>query len=69
MQSKAKLKLSPTSLKIEYWDIDEVVRFTGLAKKTIYNLCSKGDLNHFKQRKRLVFVPQEVRNFMEPKGE
>lgn len=68
MPSKAKLQLQPRSLIIEYWYIDDVVKFTNLAKKTIYNLCSKGELNHFKQRKRLVFIPQEVRNFMAPKG-
>lgn len=66
--TKDKLKNNVQSLKLEYWYIDDVVKFTGLAKKTIYNLCSLGELNHFKQRKRLVFIPQEVHKFMAPKG-
>lgn len=68
MPRKTALKLQPSSLTEEYWDIDKVVEFTRLKKKTIYNLVSLGELNRFKRRKRLVFIPQEVRNFMEPKG-
>lgn len=50
------------------WDIDDVVKETRLAKKTIYNLCSLGVIPHLKQRKRLVFIPQEIRKWNSPKG-
>jgi predicted DNA-binding transcriptional regulator AlpA len=69
MASKAKLKLSPSSsFKIEYWNIEDVMKETGLARKSIYNLCSLGVLPHFKQRKRLVFIPQEIRDWNTPKA-
>lgn len=52
----------------QIWDIDDVVKETKLAKKTIYNLCSLGVIPHLKQRKRLVFIPQEIRKWNSPKG-
>lgn len=60
---------NPSSLKFEYWKIEDVMRISGLAKKTIYNLCSKGEIPHLKQRKRLVFIPQEIQKWIAPKGE
>ena len=51
-----------------FWKIEDVVNYTGLAKKTIYNLCSMGDLPHLKQRKRLVFIPNEVSKWFTPTG-
>ena len=52
----------------KYLNIDDVVSITGLAKKTIYNLCSLGELPHLKQRKRLVFIPEEVSMWNRPTG-
>jgi predicted DNA-binding transcriptional regulator AlpA len=51
----------------EIWKIEDVVIYTGLAKKTIYNLCSLGELPHLKQRKRLAFIPEEIRKWNLPK--
>jgi predicted DNA-binding transcriptional regulator AlpA len=51
-----------------FWKIDDVASFTGLAKKTIYNLCSMGEMPYLKQRKRLVFIPNEIRKWNTPKG-
>lgn len=47
-----------------YWTIEDVVAFTGLAKGTIYNLCSAGQIPHQKKRKRLIFHPKELLNWM-----
>jgi predicted DNA-binding transcriptional regulator AlpA len=68
METKANLKSSPTLFENEIWKIEDVVNYTGLAKKTIYNLCSAGEIPHLKQRKRLVFIPQEIRKWNLPKG-
>lgn len=51
-----------------FWKIEDVMNETGLARKTIYNLCSLGIIPHLKQRKRLVFIPQEIRKWNSPKG-
>lgn len=50
------------------YHIEDVARVTGLSKKTIYNLCSLGEIPHLKQRKRLVFIPQEIHKWNLPKG-
>lgn len=44
------------------WGIDEVCSFTKLAKGTIYNLVSRGDIPYRKRHggRRLVFIPSEV---------
>lgn len=70
MSKTAKLSSIPTTLfdNFEYWKIEDVMKITGLAKKTIYNLCSKGEIPHLKQRKRLVFIPQEIRKWNLPTG-
>jgi hypothetical protein len=69
MQSKDKLKSGNTLFEnIKYWYVDDVVRETRLAKKTVYNLCSLGEMPHLKQRKRLVFIPDEIRKWNAPKG-
>jgi predicted DNA-binding transcriptional regulator AlpA len=52
----------------QIWKIEDVVTFTGLAKKTIYNLCSLGEIPHLKQRKRLVFIPREIQKWFSPTG-
>lgn len=52
----------------QIWRIEDVVKETRLAKKTIYNLCSLGEIPHFKQRKRLVFIPNEIRKWNSPRS-
>jgi predicted DNA-binding transcriptional regulator AlpA len=59
---------TPLFENLNYWKIDDVVSFTGLAKKTIYNLCSLNEIPHLKQRKRLVFIPQEIQKWFSPTG-
>jgi predicted DNA-binding transcriptional regulator AlpA len=49
------------------WYIDDVVNYTGLKRKTIYNLTSLNEIPHFKQRKKLVFIPEEIRKWITPK--
>lgn len=51
-----------------YWKIEDVEKFTGLKKKTIYNLCSLGKIPFLKQRKKLAFIPEEIRAWDTPKG-
>lgn len=68
MRKMANVNLSHTLFENEIWNIDDVVRETKLAKKTIYNLCSLGEIPHLKQRKRLVFIPQEIRKWISPTG-
>jgi len=53
---------------IQIWYIDDVMRLTHLKRKTIYNLCSLGVIPHFKQRKRLAFIPQEIRKWNTPRS-
>lgn len=69
MSKAAAVQFGHSSLKIEYWKIEDVMNVTGLARKTIYNLCSLGEIPHLKQRKRLVFIPQEIHKWIAPKGE
>jgi hypothetical protein len=69
MSSKTKLKSKSTLFDIqknERWYIDDVVRETKRAPKTIRNLCCLGKIPHMKERNRLVFIPQEIRKWMEP---
>lgn len=68
MSSRANLKSNVPLFENEIWNIDDVVRETKLAKKTIYNLCSLGGIPYLKQRKRLVFIPQEIRKWNSPTG-
>jgi predicted DNA-binding transcriptional regulator AlpA len=43
------------------WNLDDVCKFTGYAKGTIYNLVSKGDIPYRRGRKRkLIFIPSEI---------
>lgn len=46
------------------WTINDVVAFTNYSKQTIYNLVSLGEIPHTKKRSRLVFIPQEILNWM-----
>ena len=46
------------------WYMDDVLAFTQYSRKTIYNLVSLGEIPHQKQRKRLVFIPQEILNWI-----
>lgn len=46
------------------WYMDDVTAFTRYSRKTIYNLVSLGQIPHLKQRKRLVFIPQEILNWI-----
>ena len=46
------------------WFIEDVIAFTGYGKGTIYNLCCSGEMPHQKKRKRLIFHPQEILNWM-----
>lgn len=46
------------------WYMDDVIDFTKYSKKTIYNLVCLKEIPHQKQRKRLIFIPQEILNWM-----
>jgi predicted DNA-binding transcriptional regulator AlpA len=46
------------------WLLSDVVTFTGYSKQTIYNLVSLKEIPHTKKRNRLVFIPQEILNWM-----
>lgn len=46
------------------WYMDDVLEFTRYSRKTIYNLVSLGQIPYQKQRKRLVFIPQEILNWI-----
>jgi predicted DNA-binding transcriptional regulator AlpA len=46
------------------WFLSDVARFTGYSKQTIYNLVSLDEIPHTKKRNRLVFIPQEILNWM-----
>ena len=46
------------------WLISDVVTFSGYSKQTIYNLVSLKEIPHTKKRNRLVFIPQEILNWM-----
>jgi predicted DNA-binding transcriptional regulator AlpA len=46
------------------WLITDVVAFTGYSRQTIYNLVSMKEIPHTKKRNRLVFIPQEILNWM-----
>jgi predicted DNA-binding transcriptional regulator AlpA len=49
------------------WNIDDVVLFLGLSKKTIYNKVSRRELPYRKPKsgRRLYFVPEEILNWIE----
>ncbi len=51
------------------WFLKDVVTFSGYAKQTIYNLSSLGVIPHTKKRNRLVFIPQDILNWMFNGGE
>lgn len=46
------------------WHLDDVIEFTKYKKRTIYNLVCRDEIPHIKQRKRLIFIPQEILNWM-----
>lgn len=47
------------------WNIDDVVKFTGFAKGTIYNMTSRREIPHRKRGKKLFFIPDEILNWIE----
>ncbi|MFT6071028.1 MAG: putative DNA-binding transcriptional regulator AlpA [Bacteriovoracaceae bacterium] len=47
------------------WNIDDVARFTGFAKGTIYNMTSRREIPHRKRGKKLFFIPDEIMNWIE----
>ena len=47
------------------WNIDDVSRFTGFAKGTIYNMTSRREIPHRKRGKKLFFIPDEIMNWIE----
>ena len=50
---------------IRIWNIDDVVRFTGLAKGTIYNMTSRREIPFRKRGKKLFFIPDEIMNWID----
>lgn len=43
------------------WGIDEVCEFTSLAKGTVYNKVSSGEIPYRRGRKKkLIFIPSEI---------
>jgi predicted DNA-binding transcriptional regulator AlpA len=48
-----------------FWTIDDLIKFTGLSKQTIYNKCSKGQIPKRKRWGKLYFVPSEIINLIE----
>jgi predicted DNA-binding transcriptional regulator AlpA len=43
------------------WTIDDVCKFTGYAKGTIYNFVSRGEIPYRRGRKKkLIFIPTEI---------
>jgi len=47
------------------WTIDDLMAFTGLARQTIYNKVSKGEIIKRKRWGKLYFVPDEIINMIE----
>jgi predicted DNA-binding transcriptional regulator AlpA len=47
------------------WHIDDLMAFTGLAKQTIYNKVSLGEIPCRKRWGKLYFVPDEILNLIE----
>lgn len=47
------------------WTIDDLIAFTGLAKQTVYNKVSKGEIPSRKRWGKLYFVPEEIINMIE----
>jgi predicted DNA-binding transcriptional regulator AlpA len=64
MQANVNNEGHKTLFEKKYWTIQDVVAFTQLAKGTIYNLCSADKIPHQKKRKRLIFHPQEILNWL-----
>ncbi len=50
------------------WTVNDLVSFTGLAKQTIYNKVSKGEIPYRKRWGKLYFVPDEILNLIEEGG-
>ncbi|ATH07394.1 hypothetical protein BIY24_05405 [Halobacteriovorax marinus] len=51
-----------------WWTIDDLCEVTGLAKQTVYNKVSNGEIPHRKLWGKLYFIPDEIINMIE-KGE
>lgn len=47
------------------WTIDDLMAFTGLARQTIYNKVSKGEIPCRKRWGKLYFVPDQILNLIE----
>lgn len=52
----------------DYWEMDDVTAYLNYSKSTIYKLCCKKILPHFKLRKKLIFVPMEIRQWVYNRG-
>ena len=48
-----------------FWTIDDLMAFTGLARQTIYNKVSSGQIPSSKQWGKLFFDPIEILNLIE----
>ena len=47
------------------WTTSQVAEFLGLARKTVYNLVSLGELPHRKQGRLNAFIPSEIAAYRE----
>jgi predicted DNA-binding transcriptional regulator AlpA len=72
MSSETSIQSSSTGLQMDHsllfkkkiWYIDDVIAFTEYSRGTIYNLVSAKSIPHQRQRKRLIFIPNEILNWM-----
>lgn len=48
----------------DYWEIDDVTAYLNYSKSTIYKLCCKNIIPHFKLRKKLIFIPMEIKQWV-----
>lgn len=58
-------KVIVSSMKKSFWTVDDLMEQTGLARQTIYNKCSRGEILYRKRWGKLYFVPDEIINMIE----
>lgn len=47
------------------WNVDDLMRVTGLSRQSIYNMAHKNKIPHRKKWGKLYFVPDEIINMIE----